>query len=134
MSGVNGVQVAPGNVYWANHNVQTLSRVAVDANAVPVGSVQVLATNQIDDFALEIGKDGTVKKAYIAAMYGNDVVEVVLVTGAKRVVASDLSGTGTGLCTSAVFGRRKADEKVLYATVGQGGETVTAGIVAIDLS
>ncbi|KAK0614576.1 hypothetical protein B0T14DRAFT_436131 [Immersiella caudata] len=134
MSGVNGVQVAPGYVYWANHNVQTLSRVSVDGDALPTGSAEVLATNQIDDFALDVRGDGTVRKAYVAAMYDNEVVEVVLATGAKTVVADNLSGSGSGLCTSAVFGRRAADRRVLYATVGQGGETVTAGIVAIDLS
>ncbi|KAK4443808.1 hypothetical protein QBC34DRAFT_336232, partial [Podospora aff. communis PSN243] len=128
MAGVNGVQVAPGYVYWANHNVQTLSRVAVDANAVPTGSAELLATNQIDDFALDLSNG----KAYVAAMYDNEVVEVVLATGAKTVVATNLSGSGFGLCTSAVFGRRAADTRVLYATVGQGGETVTAGLVAID--
>ncbi|KAK0638600.1 hypothetical protein B0T16DRAFT_308508, partial [Cercophora newfieldiana] len=126
MSGVNGVRVAkaePGVVYWANHNDLTLRRVKTDGNAVPTGAVEVLAGNLtgIDDFALQVGKSGKVEKAYIAGLTGNDVVEVVLGTGAKRVVGSDLTGTGAGLVTAVVLGRRKEDEKVLYASAGQGG-------------
>jgi hypothetical protein len=133
MEGVNGVRVAGEFVYWANHNAQTVSRVAVDGNAVPTGAKEVVVTNQVDDFALEAGKDGKVEKVYLATMTGNEIVEVVLGTGQKRVVASDLSGTGTGFSSSVVLGRGKGNEKVLYAAVGQAGEGSTAEIVAVTL-
>jgi len=59
-------------------------------------------------------------------MYENSVVEVVLATGSKRLVQGDLTGTGTGLCTVVVFGRRGEHEQdrgvlYMYAAVGQGG-------------
>lgn len=138
MSGVNGVETVPGQgyVYWANHNAQTVSRVEVDGDAVPIGSREVLVQNEVDDFALEVGPDGTVKRAYLAAMMANEVVEVVLATGAKRVVAADLSGIGLGFTSTVVFGRGETDKRVLYATVGVGGQpgqNFSAGIVAIDL-
>jgi hypothetical protein len=53
--------------------------------------------------------------------------------GVKTLVAGDLTGTGVGLCTVVVFGRRPQDRDVLYAAVGQGG-TGSAKIVALDLS
>ena len=44
-----------------------------------------------------------------------------------------MTGTGVGLCTVVVFGRRPQDRNVLYAAVGQGGSE-SAKIVALDLS
>ncbi|KAK3389688.1 hypothetical protein B0H63DRAFT_445864 [Podospora didyma] len=138
MTGINGVKVAPGYVYWANHLAQSLSRVRVDTSAIPNGPVEILAADQsIDDFAIAVDRFGA-GKAYIAAMYENKVVEVIvgaapsLGPGAKRVVAENLSGTGVGLTTAVVFGRRAEDSGLLYATVGQGGGN--AAIVAIDPS
>ncbi|KAK4156616.1 hypothetical protein C8A00DRAFT_30469 [Chaetomidium leptoderma] len=140
LTGVNGIKVAGGYVYRADHASQTLSRIPVDADtAVATGPAEVLADNQsIDDFAIAV--DGTTGqgKAYITAMYDNKVVEVAFGSapssgvGVKTLVADNLSGTGSGLCTVVAFGRRTQDSGLLYATVGQGGGS--AAIVSLDPS
>lgn len=128
-------------IYRANHLSQTLSRIPVDSSdAMPLepGSPppeEMLAIEQaIDDFAVvvEDNQEGG-GRAYIAGMYDNEVVEVVFgteVPGVKRVIADDVSGTGTGLVTAVAFGRRPEDAGLLYATVGQGGGS--ASIVVLD--
>jgi len=72
-------------------------------------------------------------------MYDNSVVWVVFGApgsgsgpGVKTLVAGDLTGTGVGLCTVVVFGRRGQDKDVLYDAVGQDGNAI-AKIVALDL-
>ncbi|KAK3356522.1 hypothetical protein B0T25DRAFT_536913 [Lasiosphaeria hispida] len=136
MTGINGVQTAPGYIYWANHALQRLSRIPVDNDAFHTGPAEILATDQaIDDFALAIDKTGR-GRAFIGAMYDNAVVQVVFGpppnsgTGVKSIVAGNLSGTGVGLCAVVVLGRRAEDIGVLYASVNMGGGN--AAIVAIS--
>ena len=136
MTGINGIKTRPGYLYWASHAAQTLSRIPISSAAVATGPAEVLAANQsIDDFAIAVGHSGK-GKAYIGSMYENSVVEVKVGAapssgpGVKRVVASNLSGTGTGLCTVVASGRRPQDSHLLYATVGQGGGS--ASIVVLD--
>lgn len=138
MTGINGIKTTTGYLYWANHAAQSLSRIPISSGAVAAGPAQVLAANQsIDDFAITVSQSGK-GKAYIGSMYENSVLEVEVgpapssAMGAKRVVASNLSGTGTGLCTVVAFGRRPQDSHLLYATVGQGGGS--ASIVVLDPS
>ncbi|KAK5654235.1 hypothetical protein OQA88_7410 [Cercophora sp. LCS_1] len=135
MTGINGIQTAPGYLYWANHLAASLSRRPVDGNVVPTGAVETLASGQnIDDFAIRVDSAGE-GVAYIGAMYDNEVVEVEIDPapstglGATSVVESNLSGSGFGLCTVVVFGRTSADSGLLYATVGQGG--ASASVVRI---
>ncbi|KAL2271414.1 hypothetical protein VTJ83DRAFT_785 [Remersonia thermophila] len=146
LAGINGIQtrysaVGRGHgghryVYRADHLLSQLSRIPVDADAVATGPAEVLATGTpIDDFAIRVDATGY-GKAYIAAMYDNEVVEVDVAAapssgpGASTLLASDLTGTGVGLVTVAAFGRRSTDSNVLYATAGQGGGN--AAIVKIE--
>jgi len=119
MSGINGVQTTESHIYWANHNVQSISRIQVNNNAVPTGPAEILSSNQsVDDLALGVEKAGAVTKLYIGAMYDNTVVETSLVPSpASHVVASNLTRTGVGLCAVVVFGRRAMDKGLLYASV-----------------
>ncbi|KAK3300726.1 uncharacterized protein B0H64DRAFT_381626 [Chaetomium fimeti] len=129
LTGVNGIQTAPGYVYRADHAASALSRIPVDSDAVATGPAEVLASEQpVDDFALVVDGDGSgAGRAYVAALYENRVVEVVFGpagspgTGTKRVVVEDVSGTGTGFVSVAVLGRRAEDAGLLYVAVGQGG-------------
>lgn len=138
LPGINGIKAAPaaGYVYRADHLSSTLSRIPVDADAVATGPAELLATGQsVDDFAIAVDSAGA-GKAYIAAMYDNEVVEVEVGAapssspGVKTVIAENLSGTGSGIVTVVAFGRRPADAGLLYATVGQGGGS--ASIVVLD--
>jgi sugar lactone lactonase YvrE len=140
LAGINGIKATtkPGYVYRADHASQTLSRIPVDDDAVATGPAEVLAAEQaVDDFAIAVGGDGA-GKAYVGAMFENQVVEVVFGAapssgpGVKRLVAENLSGTGTGLVTVVAFGRRAEDAELLYAAVGQGGGS--ASIVRLDPS
>ncbi|KAK4098807.1 hypothetical protein N658DRAFT_431286 [Parathielavia hyrcaniae] len=150
LAGINGIKATVaaaagppgygygyGYVYWADHLSATLSRIPVGADdVVATGPAEVLAANQsIDDFAIVVGASGR-GRAYIAAMYDVEVVEVVFGPapssgpGVKRVVAENLSGTGMGISTAVAFGRRPQDSGLLYVTVGQGGGS--AAIVRVD--
>ena len=138
LTGVNGIKATRGYVYRADHASLTLSRIPVNHNAVAMGPAEILATNQlIDDFAIDVSASGQ-GKAYVGAMYNNNVVKVAIAAapssspGAKTLIADNLSGTGTGLCTVVAFGRRPQDSGLLYATVGQGGGS--ASIVRFDPS
>lgn len=138
LTGVNGIKAAGGYIYRADHQSSTLSRIPVDmATAEPTGPADVLAEDQpIDDFAIAVDGSGE-GKAYIGAMYENEVVEVAFGPapssgpGVKRLVAGNLTGTGTGLCTVVALGRRAEDSGLLYATVNQGG-SASAAIVVLD--
>ncbi|KAK3897980.1 hypothetical protein C8A05DRAFT_38445 [Staphylotrichum tortipilum] len=138
VNGIRAVRAATGTggyVYRADHASLTLSRIPVDAAAVATGPAEVLVQQQlIDDFAVMQGGDGA-GKAYLGGMYTNEVVEIVFGAfgtgvGTRRVVATDLTGTGTGLVTVAAFGRRNSDAGFLYAAAGQGGGN--AAIVRVD--
>ena len=144
LTGVNGVQAPPASsgdstryyVYRADHASLTLSRIPVDRNtAEPVGSAEILVSDQlIDDFAVKVDAETGQGKAYMGAMYENSVVEVDIGSpgsqGMVTTVAENLTGSGFGLVTVVVFGRRAEDQGVLYAAVGQGEGS--ASIVAIS--
>ncbi|KAL2126968.1 hypothetical protein VTI74DRAFT_11548 [Chaetomium olivicolor] len=121
LTGINGIRFAPGYIYRADYASQVLSRVPVgaDADAVATGPT-------------ETGEG----KTYIAAMYENKVVEVAFGAaasgsrlGVKRVAAENLMGTGMGLVTVVVFGRRKEDAECCMRPFGREEE-----IVVIDPS
>ena len=139
LSGVNGIRTAPGYVYSVDMMPGVLSRTPVDADAVPTGPAEPLLEHpQMDDFALAVDGASGAGKAYVATLTGNEVVEVTFGAppasgpGVKRVVADDVSGTGTGAVTVAVFGRRTEDAGLLYVAVGRTGGN--AAIVMIDPS
>jgi hypothetical protein len=138
MTGINGIKAAKaaGYVYRADHLSSTLSRIPVDADAVATGPAEILAANQsVDDFAIAVDAAGQ-GKAYLGAMYENKVVEVTVAAapssgpGVQTDLATNLSGTGSGIVTVVAFGRRPADSGLLYAAVGQGGGN--AAIVSLD--
>ncbi|KAK0741393.1 hypothetical protein B0T18DRAFT_432505 [Schizothecium vesticola] len=80
VEGVNGVRVdlAGGWVYWANHAGRTLNRVRVKEGGgglVAWGAREVVMEGQtVDDFAVDVGRG----RAYVAAMFENEAVEVGL--------------------------------------------------------
>ncbi|KAH6854110.1 hypothetical protein B0I37DRAFT_22170 [Chaetomium sp. MPI-CAGE-AT-0009] len=138
LTGVNGIHTAPGYVYHADMAASALRRIPVDAHAVATGPAEVLAAEQpVDDFALAVDGEGE-GRAYMATLTENRVVEVTFGAapssgpGVKRVVAENVSGTGTGFVSVAVFGRRVEDSGLLYVAVGQGGGN--AAIVMVDPS
>jgi len=158
LSGINGIQTVlpsggkPGYVYRVDFFSLTLGRIPLDgATATALGPEEIVVEGQlIDDFALQIHGNSGAGKAYLGTMFENSVVEVAFGPptggkgkgkekgsgggGKKRLVAGNLTGTGSGLCTVAVFGRREEDKNVLYVAVGQGGEGGgNAKIVALDL-
>ncbi|KAL2017867.1 hypothetical protein VTK56DRAFT_1612 [Thermocarpiscus australiensis] len=122
MTGINGIKSATGYIYWVRHTLSTLSQIPVDGAAVPTGPAEVLALDQsIDDFAIAVKSCGQ-GKAYIAGMYDNAVVKVDFGSarssgpGERRIVAEDLTGTGAGLCTAVVFGRRAEDAGLFHCS------------------
>lgn len=135
VKGVNGVQVdiVGGWVYWASHAGRTVNRVRVKEEGgglVVSGEREVVVGGQtVDDFAVDVGRG----RVYVAAMGENEVVEVGFGEGGgRRVVAEDVSGTGTGFVSVVVLGRGEGDKGVLYVAVGQDGGG-NARVVAVDV-
>lgn len=135
LTGINGIKTfiqknGDGYLYRADHVSLTFSRIPIDTTtAAALGPAEILANNQlIDDFALEVNKHDGTGVAYLGTMYNNSLVKVTFGAppsaglGVRTTFASNLSGTGVGLCTAAAFGRGKNKNK-LYATVGQGGDS-----------
>lgn len=144
LTGVNGIRTTgpkagSGYLYRADHMSLKLSRIPIDAvTATALGPAEILADNQLmDDFALRVDKHTGKGKAYLATLFDNSVVEVAFGTppsaglGVKTLIAGNLTGSGFGLCTVAVFGRGGRDKNILYVAAGQGEGS--AQIVSLDL-
>ncbi|KAK5660612.1 hypothetical protein OQA88_13176 [Cercophora sp. LCS_1] len=138
--GINGLRSHGSHLYFTNSAQQFFGRVAVDWNGNPVGAIQVISNSTVagpdvvyDDIALDVGRTGKVKSAWIAShpSYG---VEVTLASGSQFVVndAAKLLNP-----TSAAFGRGSSkQEKTLYITNGGefvGFDLVNEGVVAIEV-
>ncbi|KAI7787549.1 hypothetical protein LA080_015771 [Diaporthe eres] len=136
-SGTNGMQIRNDTMYFVNTGQKKLNRVRLDvSDGTPVGDFKTIAQtltpfDQWDDFALD--DEGN---AWMAA--GNTVQKINTRTGEVKVVAGDVNSTAIAEPTSAKFGRRERDWKVLYVTTAGGlatpvnGDTVIGGqLVAV---
>ncbi|KAI0475653.1 hypothetical protein GGR56DRAFT_666546 [Xylariaceae sp. FL0804] len=145
-SGVDGIRVHGGALYFANPLGRTFARVPIHPrDGTPAGRPEVIqrAPEQselrfyYDDFAIRGGD------AYLVTGAGNSVERVGLRDGAHRgrVVAGGLNSTQFAEPTSAAFGRTERDRDILYvvtagglATPVDGNITVGAQVLAVDTS
>jgi hypothetical protein len=102
-TGVNGIKVFRGYLYWTNTDAGLLARIKINEDGKPCGASEILASNltEPDDFILD--ENGA---AYIALGPLNEV-RVVHPGGSSRSVAVDGP-------TAAKFGRQHGDHHRLY--------------------
>jgi hypothetical protein len=130
-SGINGLRVDNGHVYYTNSFTGILLKVAIDCETGEIqGKAETVAKGMVDADDFAIGRDGTV---YVTRNTGSLVV--VLRSGGKADItgleAKDVPGP-----TSAAFGRTKGDGDVLYvSTIGRLNGTFVEGgkIIAIKI-
>lgn len=127
-SGINGVKVHDGFLYWTGTVTNTLNRVPINTRTGLVDSaarMEIVATEvTCDDFVFD--RRG---RAFVAGSVDNVVWMVEPATGKKQVVAGTLNSTESALRTpSAVeFGRGKGEEDVLFVTTTGGMGNITLG-------
>lgn len=137
ITGVNGVKVANGSLYWTNTGTNTFWKIPLDsagrvaANAQPT----LLASNiAVDDFVVDI-----VGNAYICGP--NGVITRVFANGTAQQfygTANSLTGPLHGP-TAARFGRLASDRYSLYISMNGGIDNATAvpaaaGIYRLNLN
>ena len=142
-SGVNGMHVVDGILYFVNTAKGLFVSVPVDPNGTPTGDATIIyQSNQseevlyFDDFAIK-GND-----AYLVTGSGNSIERIGLDgTHKGRIIAGSLNSTQFAEPTSCAFGRTEKDSNILYViTAGglaapvEGNITVGAQILAVDTS
>ncbi|KAI1338573.1 hypothetical protein F5Y15DRAFT_121894 [Xylariaceae sp. FL0016] len=136
-TGVNGVKVCAGYLYWTNSYTQTIYRVGITrdgfaAEGAEVEMVGELDATFLDDFA--IGDDGII---WAATDFDNRLF-AVQPFGQNVVVEGGVTQFTLAGDTSAAFGRGETDKHILYvATNGAlrvpiNGTSEGGKVVAID--
>ncbi|KAH7006879.1 hypothetical protein EDB80DRAFT_513268, partial [Ilyonectria destructans] len=119
--GINGVHALGGWLYFTNKNQRLYGRIAITHDGLAVGTpAEVIARglngSTFDDFALR--RDGV---AFLATALGGPTgIEKITAAGKRRMVASwEYGSPDISQPVSAVFGRTKRDQDILYfATAG----------------
>ena len=118
-SGVNGLRVRDGYLYFTNTGQNVLAEIPINADGTPSGTASVVArtpalTDYFDGFTF--GADGDV---YLGTGSGNTLVRVSQSGGPAVRIAGQLSSTALAEPTNCAFGRGATDQRVLYvATAG----------------
>lgn len=134
-TGVNGIKVLDGMMYWTNTGAASMYKVPIDrAGNVRDAAKPSLVTGDLtcDDFAFDW--EGN---AFVAGPL--DVITKVSPSGQKEVVAGSLNSTTSDLVgpTAVRFGRLASDRWSMYVTTNGGvGQNVpgAAGISRLDAS
>ncbi|KXT01784.1 hypothetical protein AC578_1986 [Pseudocercospora eumusae] len=134
-SGVNGMKVQNGSLYWTNTGQSKLYKVAIDkqGNVQDGCKAEVISSDLVcDDFALDHNGN-----AYVASPLG--LITKVNPGGQQHVIAGNSTGSKLNGPTAVRFGRLASDRWSLYVTTDGGipqfGGPVngTQGISRIDL-
>ncbi|KAM0801571.1 hypothetical protein BDR22DRAFT_804600 [Usnea florida] len=140
VSGVNGLRVRDGYLYFTNTGQNILAKIPINADGTPSGTSSVIAhtpasTDYFDGFTFD--SHGTV---YIGTGSGNTLVKVSQSGGPVMKVAGQFNSLSLAEPTNCAFGRGTTDQGVLYvATAGgiaapvQGRLTRGGSLMALDL-
>ena len=118
-SGVNGLRVRDGHLYFTNTGQNIFAKIPINADGTPSGTASVIAhtpasADYFDGFTF--GADGAV---YLGTGSGNTVVRVSQSGGPVVRIAGQLKSTTLAEPTNCAFGRGATDQGVLYvATAG----------------
>lgn len=130
-TGVNGIKVHKGNIYYTNTGRSSLYRVAVDEKGqVQETSTPTLITGNLTCDDLVLDHDGT---AYVAGPLG--VINKVDPSGQQEIIAGTPRSNSSSLVgpTAVRFGRLVSDRWSLYI-VSNGGLTQTPPLNSVGLS
>ncbi|KAK4619454.1 Putative hetero-Diels-Alderase [Fulvia fulva] len=140
VSGVNGLKVHDGALYFANTGQALFAKLPINTDGTPAGEPSIItrvinSTLQYDDFAIQ-GEN-----AYLVTGSGNSIEKVGLDgTRKRRIIAGSLNSTPIAQPTACAFGRTEWDRHVLYVvTAGglvvpvNGDEVVGAQVLAVDM-
>ncbi|KAI4178627.1 MAG: hypothetical protein LQ346_007379 [Caloplaca aetnensis] len=116
-SGINGVHIRNGVLYFTNSDFATLNQIPLNADGSAAGPASTIASGVAgDDFALDAKG-----KAYVALNGANEVAKVDVPSGKVTVLAGSPQDQVTiAGPASAAFGRTLLDKKSLYI-VSDGG-------------
>ena len=140
ISGVNGLRVRDGYLYFTNTGQNIFAKILINADGGPSGTASVIAhtpasTDYFDGFTFDT--HGTV---YLGTGSGNTLVNVSQSGGPVMRVAGQLNSMSLAEPTNCAFGRGATDQGVLYvATAGgiaapvQGRYTRGGSLMALDL-
>ncbi|TFB01464.1 hypothetical protein CCMA1212_006878 [Trichoderma ghanense] len=131
VSGVDGVHVRGGSVYFTNFGNGTFNKMPIHSDGTPAGPVTTIAHNhwpfhEYDDFTFDC--DGN---AFVVTG-GANTIEMISADGKRKVViAGGLNSTAIAEPTSCAFGRGPHDKNILYVVTAGGLETPVDGDVVI---
>ncbi|KAL6812615.1 hypothetical protein V8C40DRAFT_270382 [Trichoderma camerunense] len=137
-SGVDGLHVRNGELFFSNVGQQKLFKVPIDEDGTPSGPVTVVASalstlDGYDDFTFDCAGN-----IFVTTGGGNSI-EMISADGSQQVIiAGDVNSTAIAEPTSCVFGRGLHDKNVLYVVTAGGlglpvnGDTIIGGqLVAV---
>lgn len=119
-SGVNGLRVRDGYLYFTNTGQNIFAKIPINADGTPSGTASVIAhtpasTDYFDGFTF--GAHGDV---YLGTGSGNTVVRVPQSGGPVVRVAGQLTSLNLAEPTNCAFGRGVTDQGVLYVAIAGG--------------
>lgn len=137
VTGINGIKVHNGTVYWTNTGASSMYKAPIDEEGnLAAGAAPSLVTSNLtcDDLVLDC--EGN---AYVASPF--DLITKVSPTGEKEVIAGMFNSTASPLIgpTAIRFGRLPSDRWSIYITTDAGLPSVavvvpgSAGVSRIDL-
>lgn len=137
-SGVDGLHVRNGELFFSNVGQQKLFKVPIDEDGTSSGPVTVVASglstlDGYDDFTFDCAGN-----IFVTTGGGNSI-EMISADGSQQVIiAGDVNSTAIAEPTSCVFGRGLHDKNVLYVVTAGGlglqvnGDTIIGGqLVAV---
>ena len=119
-SGVNGLRVRDGSLYFTNTGQNIFAKIPINADGTPSGTASVIAhtpasTDYFDGFTF--GAHGDV---YLGTGSGNTLVRVSQSGGPIVRIAGQLNSTTLAEPTNCAFGRGSTDQGVLYLSTAGG--------------
>ena len=119
-SGVNGLRVLDGYLYFTNTGQNIFAKIPLNADGTPSGTASVIAhtpasTDYFDGFTF--GAHGDV---YLGTGSGNTLVRVSRSGGPVVRIAGQLDSLTLAEPTNCAFGRGATDRSVLYVTIAGG--------------
>lgn len=119
-SGVNGLRVRDGYLYFTNTGQNILAKIPINADGIPSGTASVIthtpaSTDYFDGFTFDAHGD-----VYLGTGSGNTLVRVSQSGGPVVKIAGRLDSTTLAGPTNCAFGRGATDQGVLYVAITGG--------------
>ena len=119
-SGVNGLRVRDGSLYFTNTGQNIFAKIPINADGTPSGTASVIAhtpasTDYFDGFTFDAHGD-----VYLGTGSGNTMARVSQSGGPVVSIAGRLNSSTLAEPTNCAFGRGATDQGVLYVAIAGG--------------